>query len=123
MMQTLIALLPALVLLLAPFHGIAICSWYGGGFHGRLTASGRVYNQNALTAAHRTLPFGSVVLLRSAHGHQVTVIVTDRGPFVDGRDFDLSRAAFAHLADTSKGLLRVQWRLLHTGDWSYHADN
>lgn len=122
-MDTLTAIIPSLLLLLAPFHGTALCSWYGQPFYGRLTACGRVFNQDALTAAHRTLPFGSVVLLRSAHGHHVTVVITDRGPFVEGRDFDLSRAAFAHLADTSKGLIRVQWRLLHTGDWDYHVQD
>lgn len=73
-------------------HGIA--SWYGPGFHGRRTASGVRFDMEALTAAHRSLPFGTVVRVRSlVNGRSVDVLITDRGPFIKRRVIDLSRAA------------------------------
>lgn len=69
-------------------------SWYGPRFNGRRTASGERYNMNELTAAHRTLPFGTLVRVRSlVNGKEVDVRITDRGPFSRGRVIDLSRAA------------------------------
>jgi rare lipoprotein A len=69
-------------------------SWYGPRFNGRRTASGERYNMNELTAAHKTLPFGTVVRVRSlVNGKEVDVRITDRGPFSRGRVIDLSRAA------------------------------
>jgi rare lipoprotein A len=69
-------------------------SWYGPRFNGRRTASGERYNMNDLTAAHRTLPFGTLVRVRSlVNGKEVEVRITDRGPFSRGRVIDLSRAA------------------------------
>ncbi len=69
-------------------------SWYGPRFNGRRTASGERYNMNELTAAHRTLPFGTRVRVRSlVNGREVEVRITDRGPFSRGRVIDLSRAA------------------------------
>lgn len=74
------------------FRGQA--SWYGPGFHGRYTASGEVFNQNAMTAAHRTLPFGTRVRVTNLNNNrQVTVRINDRGPFSRGRVIDLSAAA------------------------------
>ncbi len=71
-----------------------VASWYGPGFHGKRTASGTVYNQYDMTAAHNTLPLGSRVVVTNLHnGRQVEVEVTDRGPFVDDRVIDLSFAA------------------------------
>lgn len=73
---------------------IGIASWYGPGFHGRRTANGEVYDQDALTAAHPSLPFGTRVRVTSLdNGRTVEVRITDRGPFVEGRAIDLSRAA------------------------------
>ncbi len=69
-------------------------SWYGPRFNGRRTASGERYNMNELTAAHKTLPFGTLVRVRSlVNGKEVDVRITDRGPFSRGRVIDLSRAA------------------------------
>lgn len=69
-------------------------SWYGPRFNGRRTASGERYNMNEMTAAHRTLPFGTLVRVRSlVNGREVDVRITDRGPFSRGRVIDLSRAA------------------------------
>jgi len=70
----------------------AVCSWYGPGFHGRTTASGQVFNENDLTCASRTLPFGTVLALTRGE-RRVIVYVNDRGPFIAGRDLDLSKAA------------------------------
>lgn len=71
-----------------------IASWYGPGFHGKATASGEVYNQNDLTAAHQTLPLGSKVMVTNLENRRsVEVLVNDRGPFAKGRIIDLSYAA------------------------------
>jgi rare lipoprotein A len=67
-------------------------SWYGPGFHGRHTASGERFNQNAMTAAHKSLPFGTRARV-SYRGKSVVVRINDRGPFVKGRALDLSKAA------------------------------
>jgi rare lipoprotein A len=71
-----------------------IASWYGEPYHGRRTASGEIYDMHRLTAAHLSLPFGSVVTVkRRDTGAEVTVRINDRGPFVEGRIIDLSYAA------------------------------
>jgi rare lipoprotein A len=71
-----------------------IASWYGPGFHGKRTASGERFNTNELTAAHKTLPFGTRVRVKSlTNGKEVVVRINDRGPFVKGRIIDLSQAA------------------------------
>lgn len=70
----------------------AVCSWYGPGFNGKPTASGQLYNQDDFTCASRTLAFGTWLALSRA-GRRVVVVVTDRGPYVAGRDIDLSSAA------------------------------
>ena len=71
-----------------------IASWYGPGFHGRLTASGERYDMHELTAAHKTLPFGTKVMVHNPRtGRQVVVRINDRGPYVHGRVIDLSKAA------------------------------
>jgi len=71
-----------------------VASWYGPGFHGNRTASGERYDMNAMTAAHPTLPFGTVVEVRNvATGQAARVRINDRGPFAKGRIIDLSRAA------------------------------
>ena len=69
-------------------------SWYGPGFNGKMAASGERFNQNAMTAAHKTLPFGTKVRVTNRHtGRSVIVRINDRGPFVKGRVIDLSPAA------------------------------
>lgn len=83
-------------------------SWYGGKFHGRRTASGETYNQNALTAAHRTLPFGTeVVVTNQANGRSVVVRINDRGPFTGGRIIDLSHKAASQIGMINSGTARV----------------
>ena len=71
-----------------------MASWYGPGFQGRRTASGERFNTHALTAAHKTLPFGTRVrVVNRQNGRSVVVRINDRGPHVRGRVIDLSRAA------------------------------
>jgi rare lipoprotein A (peptidoglycan hydrolase) len=82
-----------------PFSATA--SWYGGKFNGRRTASGEIFDQNKLTAASCTLPLGTKLLIKNpANGKSCTVLVNDRGPFVEGRDIDLSRAAAQRIGVT-----------------------
>lgn len=88
-------------------------SWYGPRFHGRLTASGETYDMYALTAAHKTLPFGTVVRVRSkALGREVDVRINDRGPFAPGRVIDVSRAAAEALGLVDAGVADVSLLLL-----------
>lgn len=83
-------------------------SWYGPRFHGRLTASGERYDMYALTAAHKTLPFGTVVRVRSEElGREVDVRINDRGPFAPGRVIDVSRAAAQALGLVELGVAEV----------------
>lgn len=112
-----LALLPVLPLLVLPLRKHAVVSWYGAAFDNRPTASTDSYSVYAMTAAHRSLPFGTVVRMQSG-GRGVTMRIQDRGPFIPGREFDLSRAAFAMLADTGRGLVEVEWRILKVnGGW------
>jgi rare lipoprotein A len=79
-------------------------SWYGANLKGHRTASGEKFDPQKFTAAHRTLPFGTYVLVKSlSNGRMVRVRVNDRGPFVEGRIIDLSYAAAARLGFVSKG--------------------
>lgn len=102
-------LFTALVLLLWGFGAAAetcTASFYGPGFHGRTTASGERFDQNALTAAHRTMKFGTRLRV-TYRGRSVVVRVTDRGPFVRGRCLDLSKGAAARLGMLRAGVARV----------------
>lgn len=84
-------------------------SWYGSKFHGKLTASGEKYNMRALTAAHKTLPFGTIVKVTNTETNKsIQVKINDRGPYAKNRVIDLSQRAFEQLGDTSKGLISVR---------------
>lgn len=89
-----------------------VVSWYGPGFHGRKTASGERFNQNAMTAAHRTLKFGTMVRV-TYKGRGVTVRINDRGPFVKGRSLDLSKGAARAIG--CKGTCTVDMRIVRHG--------
>lgn len=93
-----------------PVTGVA--SWYGERYRGRPTASGEIYNPDKFTAAHRTLPFGTIVRC-TYQNKSVVVKITDRGPFVKGRIIDLSKAAFAKLAPTSRGLIKIKLEIIN----------
>jgi rare lipoprotein A len=86
-----------------------LASWYGPGFYGKRTASGTVYTGTALTAAHPSLPFGTLVRVTNlANGRTVVVVIDDRGPFVRGRVIDLSAAATRRLGMTRDGVVQVR---------------
>ncbi|HEV8540585.1 MAG TPA: septal ring lytic transglycosylase RlpA family protein [Nitrospiraceae bacterium] len=90
-----------------------VASWYGPGFHGNKTANGEQYDMHLLTAAHRTLPLGSVAEVRSlTNGRRVTVRINDRGPFAKGRIIDLSFAAAQALVMTGNGTDQVELRVV-----------
>ena len=90
-----------------------IASWYGPSFHGKPSASGEPYNMWALTAAHRTLPFGTWVQVKKvATGKTVTVKINDRGPFIKGRIIDLSYAAARKLRMIGEGTAEVTLTIL-----------
>ena len=90
-----------------------MASWYGPGFHGRRTANGEVYNQNALTAAHRSLPFGTKVRVTNVNtGSSVIVRINDRGPFAGGRVIDLSAAAARVIGMIRSGVAPVRIEIL-----------
>ena len=86
-----------------------VASWYGEQFHGRLAANGEVFDMEALTAAHRTMPLGSIVrVVNLANGKHIHVRITDRGPYMNGRILDLSHAAAVQLQMDRGGLAHVQ---------------
>jgi len=90
-----------------------VASWYGPGFHGRTTANGERFNQNALTAAHRSLPFGTRVRVTNArNGRSVVVRINDRGPFTGGRIIDLAAGAAQSIGLKSSGVGTVTLEVL-----------
>lgn len=95
-----------------PAH-IGEASWYGPGFEGKKTASGEIFDDSKLTAAHKTIPLGSKAKVTNlTNGKTVEVKINDRGPFIDGRMVDLSRAAAKALGMIDRGTARVQIDLL-----------
>lgn len=83
-------------------------SWYGPRFHGRLTANGETFDQGALTAAHKSYRFGTLLRLTNpANDLTVIVRINDRGPFIPGRQIDLSKAAAERLGMLHKGLANL----------------
>jgi peptidoglycan lytic transglycosylase len=90
-----------------------VASWYGESFHGRQAANGEMFDMEALTAAHRTLPLGSVVrVVNLANGKHLYVRITDRGPYVNSRILDLSRGAATRLGMMEGGLSVVRVQLV-----------
>jgi rare lipoprotein A (peptidoglycan hydrolase) len=88
---------------------VGTASWYGPGFHGQETASGETFNQHALTAAHRTLPLGTEAKVTNLEtGQSVQVTINDRGPYVQGRQLDLSQAAAKQIGLTKQGVAKVK---------------
>jgi rare lipoprotein A len=99
----------------APKRTVVDSGSCGASFYdeGQLTANGENFDPNALTAAHKTLPFNTKVRVTNpANGKSVTVRINDRGPFIDGRCIDLSRAAFASIASVDVGALTVRYEVL-----------
>jgi rare lipoprotein A len=99
--------------------GTGKASWYGGEYQGRLTASGEVFDKNKLTAAHRTLPFQTIVNVRNLNnGKSVRVRINDRGPFIHGRIIDLSEAAAKALGMIREGVIPVSVQVVRFGQES-----
>ena len=93
-----------------------LASYYGHQYHGRTTANGEIYDENKLTAAHRTLPFGTRVRVTNEdNGNSVVLRVNDRGPFVDGRIIDVSWRAAQELDFVAQGLVKVRVDVLPGG--------
>lgn len=92
-----------------------VASWYGAPYHNRRGSNGEIYDMNAMTAAHRTLPLGSIVRVTSLDTeNSATVRITDRGPFIPGRVIDLSQAAAKKIGLLQKGTGRVRVEVLKT---------
>jgi len=86
-----------------------VASWYGEQFHGKQAANGEIFDMEALTAAHRTIPLGSIVrVVNLANGKYLHVRITDRGPYINGRILDLSHAAAVRLGMEGGGLAHIQ---------------
>jgi rare lipoprotein A len=99
-----------------------IASWYGPGFHGKLTASATIYNQNEFTAAHPTLPLGSRVMVTNLeNGKSTEVIINDRGPFAKGRIIDLSFAAGKTLGMIEPGTVPVRLEVIDGESHNNHS--
>jgi rare lipoprotein A len=94
-----------------PVDRKCVVSWYGEKYRGRLMANGKPFDPAALTVAHKSLPFGTRVQFQLGP-RSIIATVTDRGPFVAGREFDLSSGAFARLAQIEAGLIRPKWRIV-----------
>jgi rare lipoprotein A len=95
------------------FVETGIASWYGAPYHNRAGSDGKLYNMNAMTAAHRTLPLGSIVRVTNIKtGHSAIVRITDRGPFIEGRIIDLSRAAASKIDVMRAGIAQVRVEVL-----------
>lgn len=92
-----------------------LASWYGEAYRGKTTASGEKFNPDKLTAAHRTLRFGTIAEVRNLQNNRTVVVqITDRGPFIKGRVIDLSEAAARQLGMIKAGVVPVEVRLLRT---------
>ncbi len=99
-------------------YGVSVgaASWYGGRWHGRLTANGEIYDEMSLTAAHRTLPFGSLVRITNLLcGKQVVVRINNRGPYIAGREIDLSKAAAEAIDLIGPGVMDVAVEVIGSG--------
>lgn len=92
-------------------------SWYGSDFQGTRTANGEIYDMETLTAAHKTLPFNTLVRVENVENDKtVTVRINNRGPYADGRVIDLSRKAARKIGIIKKGLASVKLYLVKEGD-------
>lgn len=101
-----------------------VASWYGPGFHGKTTANGEKFDTNKSTAAHRTLPFGTMIrVVNSANGKSVVVRINDRGPYAKNRIIDLSKAAAKEIDMIEQGTAMVSLYLLGQGTDEIKVDD
>lgn len=116
-----VAVIGAIVLwqVAGPYYEVGIASWYGPGFQGNHTANGEIYDMNGISAAHKTLPFDTIVKVVDLDtGRSIVVRINDRGPFIAGRIIDLSKGAAEKLGIVDKGIANVGLRIVRwpTGD-------
>lgn len=117
MKKSIIALVALLMLSSPSFaHQTILTSWY---YEGRVTANGERFNPDGLTAAHRTLPFGTILKV-TYKGKSVIVRINDRGPFIKGRSLDLSRGAAKALGCYKQGVCRVEIEVIKLGKKKRH---
>lgn len=99
-------------------------SWYGGKFQGRLTANGEIFDTHKITAAHKTLPFNTIVIVTNMeNGKSVEVRINDRGPFVAERIIDLSMAAAKEIDMVARGVAKVGINIIKMGDGKTFHNN
>jgi rare lipoprotein A len=90
-------------------RGIMRASWYGPRFHGKTTANGEIYDQTALTAAHKSLKFGTILKVTNPRSNKSVIVrINDRGPYIPGRQLDLSKAAAEQLDVIKNGVKRLK---------------
>ncbi|UCH66846.1 MAG: septal ring lytic transglycosylase RlpA family protein [Ignavibacterium sp.] len=90
-------------------HGTMRASWYGPRFHGKTTANGEIYDQTALTAAHKSLGFGTILKVTNPRNNKSVIVrINDRGPYIPGRQLDLSKAAAEQLDVIFSGVKRLK---------------
>lgn len=100
-------------------RGTMKASWYGPKFHGKLTANGEIYDQMALTAAHKSLKFGTLLKVTNPkNGNSVIIRINDRGPYIGDRELDLSKGAATKLGLLEKGVARVKIEQVTLGEVS-----
>jgi len=89
--------------------GTMRASWYGPRFHGRFTANGEIYDQNAMTAAHKSMKFGTILRITNTRNNKSVIVrINDRGPYIPGRQIDLSKAAAEELDVIKNGVKRLK---------------
>ena len=89
--------------------GTMRASWYGPRFHGRFTANGEIYDQNAMTAAHKSMKFGTILRITNPRNNKSIIVrINDRGPYIPGRQIDLSKAAAEELDVIKNGVKRLK---------------
>ena len=105
--------LVALLFYAAAFAHEGKASYYHDKFEGRRTASGTIFTQNKMTCAHKTLPFGTKLLVTNlSNDKQIQVVVTDRGPFIKGRHIDLSKSAASKIGMIGKGVQKINFKIV-----------
>ncbi len=103
---------------------VGISSWYGPNFHGKLTANGEVFDQYGVTAAHKTLPLGTVVRVTNLDNEKSIILrINDRGPYVGDRVLDCSYGAAKKLGFMKKGTANVEIKIIELGDGVYMHHN
>lgn len=99
---------------LSPHSLYGIASWYGPTFHGRTTANGEIFNKDGLTAAHRTLPFNTKVLVTNLKNNKSVIVrINDRGPYIEGRVIDLSEESAHRIDSKLQGIAYVKLLVLN----------